>query len=144
MTQTEPARDATDDDALVAAVGKLTEAFEWLERARGRLYDFHQMIGRADFLFGDAADAFRDCGRPDLGDRLVRELVGRNVLDGRWTFQIIEEFDGGYYAHAKALTSDGWDTLGGQRHAYEAQLKRRRRSPGEPGHELTPPPPPGA
>ena len=25
---------------------------EWVERARGRLYDFHQMMGRADLLAG--------------------------------------------------------------------------------------------
>ena len=34
-------------DALVAAVGKVSEALEWVERARGRLYDFHQMMGHA-------------------------------------------------------------------------------------------------
>jgi hypothetical protein len=141
-TQATPATGKpTDDTELIEAVGKLTEGFEWLERARGRLYDFHQMIGHADFLFGDAADAFRACGRDDLADALDRDLVGRNVLDGRWTFQIIEEFDGGYYEQARRSTTAGWDMLGGQRHAYEAQLKQRRRSPGRPGHELEPPRP---
>lgn len=33
------------DDATVAAAGKLAEALEWIERARGRLYDFHQLVG---------------------------------------------------------------------------------------------------
>ena len=37
-------------DELLTAVGKLSEAMEWVERARGRLYDFHQMSGRADLL----------------------------------------------------------------------------------------------
>jgi hypothetical protein len=41
-------------DETVAAVGKFSEALEWVDR--GRLYDFHQMMGRADFLFGDAAE----------------------------------------------------------------------------------------
>lgn len=35
-------------EATVLAVGRLSEAIEWVERARGRLYDFHQMIGHAD------------------------------------------------------------------------------------------------
>ena len=35
----------------VDAAGKMTEALETLERARGHLYAFHQLIGRADFLF---------------------------------------------------------------------------------------------
>ena len=32
-------------DETVAAVGKFGEALEWVERARGHLYDFHQMMG---------------------------------------------------------------------------------------------------
>lgn len=32
-------------------IGKVNEALEGVKRARGRLYDFHQLIGRADFLF---------------------------------------------------------------------------------------------
>ena len=32
----------------------------------------------------------RGSGRP--------ELVGRNVIEGRWTFQIVEEYDAGYDA----------------------------------------------
>ena len=34
-------RPAGADDSTVHAGGKLSEAAEWLERARGRLYDFH-------------------------------------------------------------------------------------------------------
>jgi hypothetical protein len=51
------------DDDTVAAVGKLSEAMEWLERARGRLYDFHQMMGRADLLAGEAVELLRECGQ---------------------------------------------------------------------------------
>src|SRR5688572_18882490 len=50
------------DDTTVEAAGKLSEALEWVERARGRLYDFHQMMGRADLLMEDAADALADAG----------------------------------------------------------------------------------
>ena len=40
------------DDA-VEAVGKMTEALEFVERARGHLYSFHQLIGHADLLLGE-------------------------------------------------------------------------------------------
>jgi hypothetical protein len=40
-------RPESGPDEIVEATGKVGEAFEWIERARGRLYDFHQMIGRA-------------------------------------------------------------------------------------------------
>ncbi len=36
------------DDKTVEAVGKVTEALEWVERARGDLYELHQKIGHAD------------------------------------------------------------------------------------------------
>jgi hypothetical protein len=49
-------------DDVVAAVGKPGEALEWVERARGRLYDLHQLIGRADFLFEEAADELEPAG----------------------------------------------------------------------------------
>src|SRR6185436_20903385 len=42
------------DDATVEACGTLGEAVERMERARGHLYAFHQLMGRADLLFGEA------------------------------------------------------------------------------------------
>ena len=127
-------------DATVAAAGKLSEALEWIERARGRLFDFHQMMGHADFLFGDAADALERSGHTDLARHVRAEIVGRNVLDGRWTYQIVEEFDDCYYEACKAadrLVRD--QLLDGRRHVYEAELKEQRRTPGLPMHESEPP-----
>jgi hypothetical protein len=127
------------DDALVAAVGKVSEAFEWVERGRGRLYDFHQMMGRADLLFGDAADALEEAGRSDDAAVLRAELVGRNVLDGRWTFQMVEEFDDCYYGPARQVERGIRDrAMGGRRHVYEAELKEARRTRGHPDHTSRP------
>ena len=36
-------------------------------------------------------------GHPVQAERLAAELIGRNVLAGRWTFQVVEEFDDGYW-----------------------------------------------
>ena len=33
----------------------------------------------------------------DLLYSISRELIGRNVLQGRWSFQVIEDYDDGYY-----------------------------------------------
>jgi len=130
--------DGVDDDT-VAAVGKLTEALEWVERARGRLYDLHQMIGTADFKVEEAADQLAAAGHPSLAERLRAEVVGRNVLDGRWTFQIVEEFDRIYYAAVRAAEQEVRDTLlGGRRHVFEAEMKEARRTHGRAGHERRP------
>lgn len=128
------------DDATVAAVGKVSEAFEWIERARGRLYDFHQMLGRADLLMGEGADMLRDAGHEELADLLETDVIGRNVLDGRWTFQIVEEFGGTYYRPVQAVEQRITDELlDGRRHVFEAEMKERRRTKGRPAHESRPP-----
>jgi hypothetical protein len=138
----DPAHQRPDgvDDATVAAVGKVSEALEWLERARGRLYDFHQMLGHLDFQMEAAAGMLRDAGHHALADRLDREVVGRNVLDGRWTFQVVEEFEDVYYEPIRRVEAAIRDELvAGRRHLYESEMKEQRRSRGEAGHEARPP-----
>ncbi len=126
-------------DKTVEGVGKLSEAFEYVERARGHLYSFHQLMGRADFLVEEAADLLREAGHEELAERLDEELVGRNVLDGRWTFQVVEEYDDTYYDYFRDLDRKVTaELMGGVRHVFEARLKERRRTHGEPAHEADP------
>lgn len=126
-------------DELVEAMGTLSEALEWIERARGRLFDFHQLMGHGDALFGSAADALRAAGETEAAELVHEEVVGRNVLDGRWTFQIVEEFDRTYYEPLRAIEARLRDQLmEGRRHVYEAELKDRRRSVGHPDHTRRP------
>lgn len=126
-------------DAEVEAAGKVSEAIEWVERARGRLYDFHQLSGHADLLLGDAAELLQQAGRPELAERLRRELIGRNVIHGRWTFQIVEEYDDTYWAPLRAFgTAVERQLTGGARHVFEAEMKARRISPGAPHQEPGP------
>ena len=128
------------DDDTVAAVGKLSEAMEWVERARGRLYDFHQMMGRADLIAGDAVEALRACGQDGLADDVDEHLVGRNVLEGRWTFQIVEEFDATYYAaFREGLHHLERELMGGRPHVFESEMKEDRRTGGRRHHEHRPP-----
>jgi hypothetical protein len=133
-------RPAGASDATVAAAGKLSEALEWVERARGRLYDFHQMMGRADFLMADAADALSDAGHAELSAHVRQEIVGRNVLDGRWTYQVVEEFEDCYYQPAHDAERRVLDeVLDGRRHVFEAEMKEERRTHGYRRHESEPP-----
>lgn len=126
-------------DAQVYASGKMSEAFETIEKARGVLHEFHQLVGRSDRLFGEAVDEIRAAGHPELADRIEHELIGRNVISGRWSFQVVEEFDDGYYATAQQLNHAVTDELmAGRRHVYEAEMKQRLRTHGAPGHEATP------
>jgi len=124
------------DDVTVEALGKLGEALEVVERVRGHLYSVHQLTGTADFMLDDAVDLFRRAGHTTMADRIQCELIGRNVIPGHWTFQIVEEYDDGYYADFRAIEKAARDKLAdGKRHLYEAELKQKRRTPGRPGHE---------
>ena len=127
------------DDATVEALGKLSEALEVVEDARGHLYGFHRLTGTADLALGEAVDLLREAGHAEFADRLRTELVGRNVVQGRWTFQIVEEYDDGYYATFKRLEAAARDDLvGGRRHLFEAEMKEERRTHGRPHHEAVP------
>lgn len=126
-------------DAEVEAAGTVSEAQEYVERARGRLYDLHQLIGRADLLYQQAADQLEESGHPELAERVRSEMVGVNLLHGRWTFQMVEEFDDGFWTAARELGRAVRDDLmGGRRHVQEAELKESNRTSGRPGHEATP------
>ena len=130
--------DGAGDDA-VAAAGKMSEALETLERARGHLYSFHQLVGSADLALDAAVELLRASGEAALAQEIERDLVGRNVLAGRWTFQVVEEFDDGYWSAFRAHERAVRDALvDGRRHVHEAEMKERRRTHGDPAHSARP------
>ncbi|MEE8601942.1 hypothetical protein [Euzebya tangerina] len=127
------------DDETVEALGTLGEALETIERARGHLYSFHQLCGTVDLTLGQAADQLRDAGHDDAADRLDHDIVGRNVIEGRWSFQIVEEYDDHYYSAAMDAGSAIRERLAnGVRHIYEAEMKARRINASGPRQRATP------
>ncbi|WP_026152648.1 hypothetical protein [Actinopolyspora halophila] len=125
------------EERTAAAVGKVTEALENVERARGLLHEWHQLIGAADAKLAEGVRLLRSHGYAGSADRLERELLGRNVLPGRWTFQTLEEFDDGYWSlfrELERLLRD--ELLGGERHVHEARMKARERSEDSAGNPL--------
>lgn len=127
------------DRATVDAVGRLTGALEMVEEARGLLYGFHRLTGHADNDLAEALDDLESAGHGDLAEQMRTDLLGRNVISRRWTFQIVEDYDDGYWGPFR-----GWEQrvrdelLAGRRHVYEARLKEEGRTHGRPGHEAGP------
>jgi len=112
------------DDATVAALGKLSEALETVEHARGLLYGFHRMSGTADRLLGDAIAMLRAAGHPDLAEDIDRTLLGRDTIGAQWTFQIVEGFDADYWKVFRAVEAHARQQLGGfEPHVHEAEMK---------------------
>ncbi|SDF93251.1 hypothetical protein [Klenkia brasiliensis] len=127
------------DDTTVEALGTLSEALETVEQARGFLYAFHQLSGKADVLLGEAVDGLRSAGATALAEDLERDLVGRNVVADRWTFQVVEDYDAGYWSTFRAFDARAREELsGGDRHVLEARMKQRERTPGAPRQKAGP------
>jgi hypothetical protein len=111
-------------DAEVDADGKVSAALEVIEHARGLLYGFHRMSGQADLALQDAVSALRGCGHPDLADEIDEVLVGRDVVPGYWTFQLIEAYDAEYWSVFRAVAEKVRSQLaGGAPHVFEAEMK---------------------
>jgi hypothetical protein len=127
------------DDPTVEALGKLSEALEVTEHARGLLYGFHRLTGTADLTLQEAVELFRTAGHTELADDLERDLVGRNVITDRWTFQIVEDYDAHYWTTFRAFDERARrEFANGDRHVHEARMKQRGRTPGHPRHQAGP------
>ena len=112
------------DDATVQALGKLSEALEVVENARGHLFEFHRMSGMADLALQEAIRQLRAAGHDALADDVDEVLVGRDVLPGLWTFQIVEAYDEQYFSVFRAAEQHARDALAdGTRHLFEAEMK---------------------
>ncbi|MFF4399561.1 hypothetical protein [Streptomyces sp. NPDC001480] len=132
-------RPADLSDETVEALGSLSKALETTERARGHLYSFHQLTGSADFELDRAVELLRAAGHDDWADRVQREILGRNVIPGHWTFQIVEEYNATYYRPFAELEAGARRELAdGKDHLYEAELKECRRTTGHPDHTACP------
>uniref|UniRef100_UPI00068C3E45 hypothetical protein n=1 Tax=Streptomyces sp. NRRL S-15 TaxID=1463886 RepID=UPI00068C3E45 len=115
----------------VEALGALSKALETTERARGALYEFHQLTGTADFQIEDAVRLLREAGMREEAATVEREVLGRNVIPGHWTFRIIETYNQTYYRPFAELEHRlVQDLAQGRDHLFEAELKQARRPTG--------------
>ncbi|MFG2340465.1 hypothetical protein [Streptomyces yangpuensis] len=126
-------------DLTVEALGSLSKALETVERARGHLYGFHQLTGTADLELDRTVELLRAAGHDGWADRVERDILGRDVIPGHWTFQIVEAYDRTYYEPFRDLEHEAVDALAaGRQHLYEAEMKEARRALGHRDHTARP------
>jgi hypothetical protein len=124
-----PVPDGVDDET-VAALGELSAAFEVIEEARGHLYAFHRRSGTADLSLQKALDHLRKAGQAELADEIDQVLVGRDVVPGMWTFQLVEAYDRTYYDVWRAAVEKAERIAGGVPHLAESGMKEQEQSEG--------------
>ncbi|WP_399897572.1 hypothetical protein ACGH7X_35650 [Streptomyces sp. BBFR51] len=126
-------------DETVEALGSLSKALETTECARGHLFAFHQLTGSADFELDRTVELLRAAGHPEWAERVRTEILGRNVIPGHWTYQVVEAYDRTYYQAFRDLEREAAGRLaGGREHLYEAELKEARRTRNHPDHTSRP------
>ncbi|MBV9592911.1 MAG: hypothetical protein JO147_03830 [Actinobacteria bacterium] len=114
------------DDGTVEALGKLSEALEVVEEARGLLYSFHRRSGTADRTLQEAVLKLRVAGHAEIADHIEQTLVGRDVVRDMWTFQIVESYDDQYWSVFRDADRYARESLvSGTRHIFEAEMKHR-------------------
>ncbi|MFD9502673.1 hypothetical protein [Streptomyces sp. NPDC060035] len=126
-------------DTTVEALGALTEALEAVERARGHLYGFHQLTGGADLALDRVVELLRQAGHSEQADLVEHEILGRNVIPGCWTYQVVEAYNTAYYRpFVEVEARVRQDLVAGRQHLYEAEMKEARRTRGHPDHTARP------
>jgi hypothetical protein len=112
------------DDATVEALGKISEALEVVEHARGLLYAFHRHCGIADLTLQEGVRMMREAGHAEIAGQLEEVLVGRDIIQGRWSFQVVEDYDENYWEVFRVMERRARTVLGGvEPHVYEAEMK---------------------
>jgi len=123
-------------DATVAALGKLSEALEAVEYARGLLYGFHRLSGTADRTLQEAVAMLRDAGHTQIADDIDEALVGRDTIAGQWSFQLVEAYDTGYWQVFRDAEQYARAELNvPARHVREAEMKQQEQDGPPPGRD---------
>ncbi len=118
------------NDATVEALGRLSAALETAEDARGHLYAFHRLSGRADLDLQDAVEALRAAGHQELADAIDTVMTGRNVIADRWTFELVEDYDANYMTPFRAAEQVARGQFDAPPHLAEAEMKAREQDRG--------------
>lgn len=119
---------AAQEQPDVRAAHHLALALEYVARARGHLLTMHHLIGHADNMLDKVLEDLDETGRADLLELVRRDILGRDVVAGKWTYQLVQDFDAGYWdAWTSTEEKVRQELTGGQKFVHEAALQARRR-----------------
>jgi len=112
-------------EAEAAAIHEVELTLEWLQRARGLFVQFHHATGHALDHLDDAEAALRDCGYDDLADEIRDEHLPRSVIEDRWTYDLLEEYEETFLRPYESFERRARDSVtDGVRHVHERRQER--------------------
>ena len=114
-----PGADLTDRE--VEALHEVELGVEWLRRAHGKLLEFHHNTGHAMEHLAEAEELLRESGHDDLADEIRDRHLPRGVVDEhRWSYDVVESFEGDFMADVSAFEERARaDLADGRRHVAE-------------------------
>ncbi|WP_226004128.1 hypothetical protein [Natrinema salinisoli] len=113
-------------DTECEALHEVELGLEWVQRAQGSLLEFHHATGHGmDHLYR-AEELLRATGHDDLADAIRTELLPQGVVDeDRWSYDVLENFQGGLLAETRSLERRVRRELAdGERHVRERRQER--------------------
>ncbi|HMN98100.1 MAG TPA: hypothetical protein PKD59_01685 [Miltoncostaeaceae bacterium] len=113
------------DGATLRAAHRLEVAAEWIERSFGALLDAHHAAGHGHEMMLEAAELLDAAGHGELAALVRSDAAGRDAAEGRWTYQVVDEFRAHLLEPVRRVEERVRNELtGGVRHRDEARTKR--------------------
>jgi hypothetical protein len=101
---------------------------EHVHRAYGSLLDFHHRVGHAMDRFDEAERTLRAAGHDELADELRDRHLPAGVVDGRWSYEVVEAFEREFRDPVAAFEASVRERLAdGRNHVAERRQQRRWR-----------------
>ena len=125
MSRTDPPEPTA---AERAALHELQLAGEHVQRAYGHLLAFHHQVGRAMDQYAAAESHLREAGYEAFADEIRDRPLPAGVVDDRWSYELVEEFERGFLAETTGFERRVRDHLvEGLRHVTEREQQREWR-----------------
>ncbi|WP_256685907.1 hypothetical protein [Halococcus qingdaonensis] len=120
------------DEDERAALHDLQLGIEHLHRSYGHLLAFHHAVGRGMNRFDDARETLRASGHDEHADALRDDLLPAGVVDGQWTYELVEAFVDEFLGPVDEFEADVREELAdGRRHVTEDRQRRAWRERSE-------------
>lgn len=114
-------------DEEMEALHEMQLGKEDIRKAYGQLVQFHHNIGSGMNHFKKAADKLEEADMKNESDE-VGEIVPKDVIEGYWTWKLIEEFEEDFFQDVMSTESDVREKLSdGEEHVNEQLMEKRRK-----------------